>query len=109
MATTYKVLGQINPTSGVTTTLYTVPANTAAVISTITICNQTATSAGFTIAVQPAGAALIPKHYISYVTSVGPNDTVSLTLGITLTATDLISCSANSSSVSFNAFGSEIT
>lgn len=109
MATSYKVLGQINPTAGVMTTLYTVPASTSTVVSTITICNQAATSAGFTIAVQPAGAGLLAKHYISYVTTVGANDTVSLTLGITLAATDLIACSANSSSVSFNAFGSELT
>ena len=40
MATTYRVLGQSNPAATTATTLYTVPAATSAVISTINICNQ---------------------------------------------------------------------
>ena len=40
MATTYKVLGQSNPAATTATTLYTVPAATSAIASTITICNQ---------------------------------------------------------------------
>jgi hypothetical protein len=40
MATTYKVLGQLNPAATTPTTLYTVPASTSTVVSTITICNQ---------------------------------------------------------------------
>jgi|APGre2960657468_1045069.scaffolds.fasta_scaffold116069_2 hypothetical protein len=109
MATVYKVLGQINPSSSTMTTLYTVPAGTQTVISTISICNQAATTATFTIAVQPAGASILTKHYINYNTSVPANDTITLTLGITLATTDLIACSANSATVSFNAFGSEIS
>lgn len=109
MASAYKVLGQINPTGGSMTTLYTVPANTQAVLSTVTICNQAASTATFTIAVQPAGATLVSKNYINYNTSLPANDTITLTLGITLGATDLIACSANTSTVSFNAFGSEIS
>ena len=35
MATTYKVLGQSNPSATTATTLYTVPASTQAVVSTI--------------------------------------------------------------------------
>ena len=109
MATVYKVLGQINPSSSTMTTLYTVPAGTQTVISTITICNQAATTATFAIAVRPAGASILTKHYINYNTSVPANDTITLTLGITLATTDLIACSADTASVSFNAFGSEIS
>ena len=45
MATNYKVLGQSIPSATTATTLYTVPAATQAVVSTITVCNQAATAA----------------------------------------------------------------
>ena len=66
MAINYKVLGQINPTSNTSTTLYTVPASTSAVLSTITVCNQASTSATFRLAVRPAGIALEAKHFVNY-------------------------------------------
>jgi len=44
MATTYKVLGQSKPSAATNTTLYTVPASTAAVISTLAICNDSASA-----------------------------------------------------------------
>ena len=47
MATTYKVLGQSNPAATTLTTLYTVPAATQAVISSISVANLTATAATF--------------------------------------------------------------
>jgi hypothetical protein len=109
MATTYKVLGQVNPTAATNTDVYTVPAATSTVISTINICNQNANSSSFNIAVRPAGATLNVKHYIAYNTNVAANDSVALTIGVTLATTDVITVSANTSSVSFNVFGSELT
>ncbi len=58
MATSYKVLGQSNPSATTATSLYTVPAATQAIVSTITVCNQAATAATYRIAVRIAGAAL---------------------------------------------------
>jgi len=52
MPTTYKVLGQSNPSATTATTLYTVPSATQAVVSTIVIANLTASSATFRIAVR---------------------------------------------------------
>ena len=54
MTQAYKVLGQISPTANTLSNVYTVPASNAAVISTITICNQTASNASYSIAVAPA-------------------------------------------------------
>jgi len=105
----YKVLGQSNPASATDTPLYTVPAATQAVVSTITICNQSGSSPTFRVAVRPAGAALAAQHYIAYDAPLDPNDTASLTLGITLGPTDVITVRASSAAVSFSAFGSEIT
>ena len=108
MATTYKVLGQSNPSATTATTLYTVPAATQAVVSTIVICNQTATAATFRIAVRPAGASLAAQHYVAYDVTVGASDSTALTLGITLGATDVITVYGSTATLSFTAFGSEI-
>lgn len=109
MGIVYKVLGQSNPAANTNSALYTVPFATSAVISTVTVCNQSATPAWFNLAVQPAGATLANKHYVNFNTPVPGNDTLSLTLGITLSSTDILSCNANTSTVSFNVFGSEIS
>jgi hypothetical protein len=109
MAISYKVLGQINPAANTLATLYTVPFATNTVISTVTVCNQSNSMGAFSIAVRPAGAAIVNQHYINFNTPVPGNDTVALVLGMTLAATDVLSCNANTNTVSFNAFGSEIS
>lgn len=54
MPTIYKVLGQSNPAATTATTLYTVPSATSAVVSTISVCNQAATSGTYRIVIRPA-------------------------------------------------------
>lgn len=109
MATTFKVLGQQAPAATTQTELYAVPSNKSAVISTVNICNRNSANATFRIAVQPANAALTNTHYIAYDALVQSNDTLSLSLGITLAQTDVVSVYANSAIVTFSAFGSEIS
>lgn len=108
MATSYKVLGQSNPSATTATTLYTVPSATEAVISTITVCNQASTAATYRIAVRPDGASLVAQHYVAYDVSLPGNATDTLTLGITVNAADVITVYASTATMSFNAFGSEI-
>lgn len=108
MATTYKVLGQVNPSATTATTLYTVPSATQTVVSTISVCNQAGTAATFRIAVRPAGATLSAEHYIVYGATVPASDSTFFTLGIALGATDVVTVYASSADLSFNAFGSEI-
>ena len=108
MATTYKVLGQSNPSATTNTTLYTCPASTQTVISTITICNQAGTSGTYRIAIRPNGATISPEHYIVYDASVPTNSTTAYTLGMTIDASDVVTVYASSANISFNAFGSEI-
>jgi len=108
MATTYKVLGQSNPAATTLTTLYTVPASTSTVISTITVANQAATAATYRIAVRVAAASITASQYLAYDVSLPANATDTLTLGVTVAATDVISVYASSATMSFNAFGSEI-
>jgi hypothetical protein len=109
MPTTYKVLGQSAPAATTNTNLYTVPAATSAVISTIVVANRVGTSATYRIAIRPAGATLANEDYIAYDVAVGANDSTTLTLGITLAATDVITVYAGNANLSFNIFGSEIT
>jgi hypothetical protein len=109
MATAYKVLGTSNPAAATATTLYTVPAATSTIVSTINICNQAAAVGTFRIAIRPAGATLAANHYIAYDTAIPANDSIALTMGITLAATDVITIYASSATMSFLAFGTEIT
>jgi hypothetical protein len=103
----YKVLGQSNPAANTDSDVYTVPSAKEAVISTITVCNQGADTQ-FRIAVRPAGASIIKEHYIVYDADIKTKETIGLTFGITLSATDVVTVRAVSADVSFNLFGSEI-
>ena len=109
MPTTYKVLGQSNPSATTATTLYTVPASTQAIVSTITICNQAATAATYRIAVRINGATLAASQYVAYDVSLPGNASDTLTLGITLGAADIITVYASTATMSFAAFGSELS
>ena len=108
MATTYKILGQAAPTANTLTDVYTVPSATQAVISTITVCNQTASNASYSIAVAANGAADANTQYIIRGGVVPAADSIGITLGITVDAADVIRANTNQSNVSFNIFGSEI-
>ncbi len=109
MPTTYKVLGQSNPAANTATTLYTVPGGTQAVLSSIVVCNQTAVAATFRIAVRVAGATLAAAQYVAYDVTVGASDSTALTLGLTMGATDVLTIFGSTSTLSFSAYGSEIS
>ena len=109
MATNYQILGQTSPTATTNVDLYTVPSDTSAVCSTLSICNRGATTAFFRVAVRPAGATLANEHYIIYDTFVNPNDSVFLTLGMTLAETDAMTIYSTTSNLSFTLFGATLT
>jgi hypothetical protein len=109
MATVYKVLGQSNPSATTATTLYTVPASTSTVVSTITVANLAGTGATYRISVRPAGASQTNAMYVAYDVTVGGLDTTTITLGLTLATTDVVTVYASTANVAFQAFGSEIS
>jgi glucose-6-phosphate dehydrogenase assembly protein OpcA len=109
MPTIYKVLGQSNPSATTLTTLYTAPAATQAVVSSIVIANLAASAATFRIAIRVAGSAISNEEYIAYDITVGASDSTVLTLGLTLAATDVISVYASTTTLAFSAYGSEIS
>jgi len=109
MATIYKVLGQSKPTANTLTSLYTVPASTSAVISTIVVCNTTSSNEEIRIAVRPAGEAIADKHYIVHTVGVPAFSNYTYTLGITLATTDVVSVYGLGGFASFSLFGTEIS
>jgi hypothetical protein len=110
MATSYKSLGQLDLTTTSLTTLYTCPTGKETVISTVIIANRTASATTFRLAIRVDGDAISNQHYIAYDVPVAANDSTTLTLGITLKATDVVSVQAGTADrLSVNAFGAEIT
>jgi hypothetical protein len=109
MPAAYKVLGQSNPSATTATTLYTVPSSTSAVASTLSICNIGTSATTFRVAVRPAGETLANKHYLAYDASVAGNDSILLTLGISLATTDVVTVYAGTANLAFSLYGSEIT
>lgn len=109
MATTYKILGQVNPAATTATTAYTVPASTQSIVNSIAVCNQSASAGTFRIAVRPAGATLAAQHYIVYDTAISANDTINPGITLSLGAADVITVYASSTSLSFTVSGVEIS
>ena len=109
MAFEYKILGQSAPSATTATTAYTVPSARSAVISTIVVCNRSATAATYRIALRPGGATLADQHYVAYDVSVGGNDSTTVSIGITLATTDVVTIYASAATLSFSVFGSEIS
>jgi hypothetical protein len=109
MATIYKILGQSLPAATSATTLYTVPSATTAIASTLQVCNQSGTAGSVRVAARPLGAALAPVHYLIYDVAIAANDSISLSIGMCLSATDVVTIYSSSGSISFTLFGSELT
>ena len=49
------------------------------------------------------------KHFLFYDAVIAANDSILLTLGITLAATDVVTVYAGTSALSFSLFGAEIS
>jgi hypothetical protein len=116
--TTYKVLAQsgssgnygngaVTLTATTNTNLYTVPAATQTVVSTLVIANQAASAATYRIGIRPAGATIALHQYIAYDVAVAANDSTALTLGICLGATDQVFVYASAATLTFTMFGNE--
>jgi hypothetical protein len=108
LANAYKVLGQLAPAATTATNVYTVPAATETVISTIVVANRAATAGSFRLSVRPNGATQADYHYIAYDVPIAANDSTTLTLGITVDAADVVTFYASSADMSINVFGTEI-
>jgi hypothetical protein len=110
MATTRKVLGQSNPAATTDATLYTVPAATDAVVSSIVVCETNGVATTFKISARGAGGTTTTAATaIVWSMTIPANGTVTLPLGITLQAAATLVVQAGTANVTFTAFGQENT
>ena len=107
MATTYKILGQITGSSA-TSSLYTAPAATQTVVSSLVVANRSTANSSYFIAVIPNGGSLYNENWLAFNVPISGSDSTALTLGITLAAGDFIQVSGLVSG-SFSLFGSQIS
>lgn len=114
MPTTYKQLGAAagSGTIGTAAQLYAASgtAATATVVSSIVVCNASSSAATYSIAINTASATYAAGRYIVFQATIAANDTVSLTLGLTLDPTNrYLNVSSSSTSVNFSVYGAEIS
>jgi hypothetical protein len=107
---TYKRLGALDTGTGgvaVAETLYACPAATSAVVSTISICNRDSAAATYRVAVSTT-TGFEDNGYLVFGASVPANDTIFLTLGITLDAVNkYLLVAGSATTLSIQAFGVE--
>lgn len=101
-----KVLGQSAPSATTATDVYTVPSGKSTVISTIAVCN-TGSLATYRISVRVNGASPATAQRIASDASLPANSSDFLTVGITLSAGDVITVYSSTANLAFNIFGDE--
>ena len=111
MIKSYSILGQANPAAATNTALYTSPASTQTVCSSLCVTN-TATDGSigtYDIAVVPSGETLSTKHYIRKNVPLTASDFASVSIGITLGAGAAIWIKASTAAFAFSLFGAKGT
>lgn len=109
MATTDKILGQSSLAATTLTDIYTVPASTSTVVSSMIVCNRSATPTTFRLSAAVNGASDDPKQYLAYDAALAANEVWTWTIGATLAAGDKIRAYAAAATVTVNVFGEETT
>lgn len=110
MTTTYKY-SQVQGTAstGTYATLYTTPASTEAVISSLVITNQSSSAITVRIGMDATAGTPGASEWLVYDAAIAGNDTVALTLGVTMDAGKFIRVSSSADTCNFTAFLSEIS
>ena len=111
MATTYSILGQAQ--SGTSATLlYSVPASTSAVVSSVVLCNTTASAATVNVFCNKASTTNTVATALLYQYTIPAYTTLTFTLGITMTnggtADTLYVQGGTNNAITASAFGSQI-
>lgn len=109
MATTYKN-AQVAGSGNITTysTLYNTGASSTAVISSLVVTNTGTEPETYRVGIVGSDTDPSSPNWVVYDAVVTGNDTVALTLGITLGTTQYLKVSASSTDVNIHAFISEI-
>lgn len=106
MAEALQSVAQTDLTTTSLTTVYTVPSSTSVALSTIAVANRTSSAVTYRLAHSPAGASIANAHYFAYDATIGANDAILLTIGLTAATTDVIRAQAGTANaLSINLWG----
>lgn len=109
MTDTLKILGQAALAATTETSVYTVPASTQAIVSSLVVCNRGGTSTTFRLSLDQGGSGTLNKDYLYYDTTIPANDTFVATIGIGLSSTDVVKAYAGNANLSVTVLGVERT
>lgn len=110
MPSAYKILGQSKPANTSVATLYTVPAGTETVVSTLTATTITSTSSVIDIYVVPAAGSASDANAVVFGVSLAGSSVQAFSLGLTLGAGASLQVKTGTGNlVTFQAFGQEVS
>lgn len=109
MAVNYKPLGQVLSIAATEVTVYTCPASTNTVVSSVVICNTGIVDSWITVYVVGGGGATALKYANYYELTIPALDTFISTIGITLEDGDKIIIDSDTSAIAVSVYGQEIT
>lgn len=110
MATIYKTQQvQGTASTGTYATLYSTGASTTAVVSTIAIANTSSSTVTYRIGIMGSAGTPSAANWLVYDSVVAGNDTIFLTVGISLGNTEFIRVSSSANTVAFSAYVAEIS
>ena len=109
MAQAYEILGQLSPTANTLTNVFVTGASSSAIVGTITIHNFSDANATYSLMVRPINETLANKHFIIRGGILPARELITITGAVTMNANAILAANTNGGSVSFNAYGVEIT
>ena len=109
MAQTYEILGQLAPSANTLTNVFVTGASSSAIVGTITLHNFSDANASYSLVVRPINETLVNKHFIIRGGILPAREMISITGAVTMNANAILAANTNGGSVSFNAYGVEIT
>ena len=111
-STARKILAQANPGAATAANLINVAAGHDFVVSTLVISETNGAAATFRVCVTPAGGAattVAAANSLAWDMPIAANQTITLTLGITLAATDNMTIRSSTANLTYTAFGQDNT
>jgi hypothetical protein len=109
MAQAYEILGQLAPSANTLTNVFVTGASSSAIVGTITLHNFSDANASYSLVVRPINETLANKHFIIRGGILPAREMISITGAVTMNANAILAANTNGGSVSFNAYGVEIT
>jgi hypothetical protein len=110
MPTTYKTQQvQGTASTGTYATLYNTSASATAVVSTVAITNTASASGTYRVGIMGSAGTPAAANWLVYDSVVAGNDTIFLTVGISLGTSQFIRVSSSANTATFSAYVAEIT